>query len=45
MKEAAVKILDNKAAWLGLGALVGAIFGDKAAGIVNTIGTLVMAVI
>lgn len=45
MKETAIKILDNKAAWLGLGALVGAIFGDKAAGVVNTLGTLVMAVL
>lgn len=36
---------DSKGSWLGLGALVGAIWGDQASAAVNAIGVLVMSVL
>lgn len=38
-------IFDNKATWATLGVLAGSLLGDKAAGIVNALGALVMAAI
>jgi hypothetical protein len=45
MKEKIKAILDLKPVWLGLGTIVGAVFGEEAANVVGTVGTLVMAIL
>lgn len=45
MKAKLKEIFDNKATWLTIGAGVGVILGEKAALIVNGLGSLVMAIL
>lgn len=39
------QLLDNKVTWLAIGSVVGTIFGENAAAIINAVGAAVMALI
>jgi hypothetical protein len=45
MQEKAKQLLDNKATWLGLGSLVGTLWGQEAGTAFQAFGALVMAFI
>ena len=44
MKEKIKQLFDNRATWAVIGTLAG-MFGEKAAGISNALGALIMAVL
>lgn len=45
MKEKLKALLDSKTTWATLGVVAGTLLGDKAAMIVNALGSLVMTII
>lgn len=45
MKEKLKALFDSKATWATFGVVVGSLFGEKAAAIANSIGTLVMVIL
>jgi hypothetical protein len=43
--EKVKQVFDSKITWLGLGSIVGGVFGEQAAAVVNAFGIFVMAVL
>lgn len=43
--EKVKQVFDNKITWVGIGSIVGAIFGEQAANAINAFGFFIMAVL